>query len=143
MIINKLYKVDLTDPEIEDEIIAFESYYALKFPAELFVDKIRPNNQPSYKDDRVNALWTAWIARASIRSPNLNPVINIKCEHVDGKVTSTMSLDVVRVEIEDDGAYTAVTNHWPVEQKAILQYPPGVRGLHESLQPKTMRIEEI
>ena len=41
------------------------------------------------------------------------PTVNIKCEYRDGIVTGTTSLRVVRVEAEDDGSFTAVTDHWP------------------------------
>ena len=42
------------------------------------------------------------------------PKVNIRCEVKcdDGAIGST-TLDVIRVEQEDDGSYTAVTDHWP------------------------------
>src|SRR5574337_661402 len=42
------------------------------------------------------------------------PILNIRCESVvpDGVKGSTY-LPVVRVEAEDDGSFTAVTNYWP------------------------------
>lgn len=41
------------------------------------------------------------------------PKINIKCECVDGIVHGSTYLNVVRVEKEDDGSFTVVTDHWP------------------------------
>ena len=41
------------------------------------------------------------------------PRINIRCECHDGKIRGTTYLKVVRVEQEDDGSFTAVTDHWP------------------------------
>lgn len=42
------------------------------------------------------------------------PVIHIKCEvKTEYGWTGTTSLPVERVELEDDGTYTAVTNYWP------------------------------
>lgn len=40
------------------------------------------------------------------------PVINIKCETQNNGITGTTSLNVLRVEAEDDGSYTVVTDHW-------------------------------
>ena len=41
------------------------------------------------------------------------PAVHIKCEiHSDGIIGST-DLNVIRVEKEDDGSYTAVTDYWP------------------------------
>lgn len=49
-----------------------------------------------------------------------SPTIHIKCEttssHGDGpldRITGSTHLNVVRVEHEDDGSYTVVTDHWP------------------------------
>lgn len=42
-----------------------------------------------------------------------NRKIHIKCETTDGQVTGTTSLNVIRVEDNDDGSLTAVTDHWP------------------------------
>ncbi len=41
------------------------------------------------------------------------PGINIKCETNDGMGMGTTNLNVIRVEKEDDGSFTAVTDHWP------------------------------
>lgn len=41
------------------------------------------------------------------------PTINIRCETVSDGITGTTSLPVVRVETEDDGSLTAVTDHRP------------------------------
>lgn len=46
------------------------------------------------------------------------PRVNIKCETKSGEtkydsVIGSTSLNVIRVEQEDDGSYTAVTDYWP------------------------------
>jgi len=41
------------------------------------------------------------------------PAINIKCETKGPNATGTTTLNVVRVEQQDDGSYTAVTDYWP------------------------------
>ena len=45
------------------------------------------------------------------------PKLNIKCECKDGSipVIGTTMLDVIRVEQEDDGSYTAITDYWPTK----------------------------
>lgn len=53
------------------------------------------------------------------------PRINIRCEtREDGGWVGTTILNVVRVEPEDDGSFTAVTDHWP-------QQPPPVEVAEE------------
>ena len=41
------------------------------------------------------------------------PRLNIRCEYNDGIVSGSTYLNVIRVEAEDDGSFTAVTDHWP------------------------------
>lgn len=42
------------------------------------------------------------------------PILNIRCESVvPNGVKGSTYLPVVRVEAEDDGSFTAVTNYWP------------------------------
>ncbi len=41
------------------------------------------------------------------------PKINIVCETRDGGVIGSTCLNVIRVEQEDDGSLTAVTDFWP------------------------------
>lgn len=42
------------------------------------------------------------------------PKINIRCEiKSEYGVSGTTRLNVVRVEMEDDGSFTAVTDYWP------------------------------
>lgn len=43
----------------------------------------------------------------------ITPVVNVMCETVDTGVTGTTRLDVKRVELQDDGSFTAVVDHWP------------------------------
>lgn len=49
--------------------------------------------------------------------PLAAPAIQIKCETRDGVLVGTTSLPVVRVDIEDDGSYTAVTDYWPIRER--------------------------
>lgn len=44
------------------------------------------------------------------------PNINIKCETKDNDCIGTTFLNVVRIEREDDGSLTVVTDHWPVNK---------------------------
>ena len=44
------------------------------------------------------------------------PRLNIRCDCSDGTVHGSTNLNVVRVEQEDDGSFTAVTDHWPSDQ---------------------------
>lgn len=63
--------------------------------------------------DRVTGLfkcdpdWIEPLFRASA------PVIHIKCETTSHLVVGCTSLNVIRVEGNDDGSWTAVTDHWP------------------------------
>lgn len=44
------------------------------------------------------------------------PQVNVKCEIITpGGLTGTTQLNVVRVEREDDGSFTAVSDYWPVK----------------------------
>lgn len=43
------------------------------------------------------------------------PKVNIVCETRTDAVAGSMSLNVIRVEREDDGSVTAITDHWPRE----------------------------
>lgn len=54
-----------------------------------------------------------YLRRRNQRLEERTPKVNIRCETVCGDVTGTTTLDVVRVEREDDGSFTAVTDHWP------------------------------
>lgn len=45
------------------------------------------------------------------------PEINIKCEIVEDGIIGSTYLEVLRVETEDDGSFTVVTNHWPIINK--------------------------
>lgn len=49
------------------------------------------------------------------------PRLNIRCETTDGKITGTTSLPVIRVEVADDGSFTAVTDYWPSQIAALRQ----------------------
>lgn len=41
------------------------------------------------------------------------PKINIRCEIRVSGIIVTTTLNVIRIEKEDDGSYTAVTDYWP------------------------------
>ena len=47
-------------------------------------------------------------------SENL-PIVHINCETKSNGLIGSTSLPVIRVELNDDGSYTAVTNYWPKE----------------------------
>lgn len=44
--------------------------------------------------------------------PSPYPEINVKFEVVGNGITGTTYVDVKRVEMEDDGSYTVVVDHW-------------------------------
>jgi hypothetical protein len=65
-----------------------------------------------------------WLSRALVRAEGASlPSINIRCETTCDGVMGTTTLNVVRVEREDDGSLTAVTDYWPNahSQKAFLR----------------------
>lgn len=41
------------------------------------------------------------------------PVLNIKCEAITKGIIGATNLKVIRVDAEDDGSFTAVTDYWP------------------------------
>jgi hypothetical protein len=43
------------------------------------------------------------------------PTLHIQCETKTPGLMGTTSLDVIRVEQNDDGSFTAVTDHWPAD----------------------------
>lgn len=85
------------------------------------------------------------------------PTLHIKCEVTDGEVVGVTSLDVIRVETNDDGSFTAVTNHWPRDSKANLgvglqDYGPedwwvkdleSISGICSPLQPDQYRAVNV
>jgi DNA repair exonuclease SbcCD ATPase subunit len=52
-------------------------------------------------------------AGESAPDPRAVPRLNIKLEYRGGGISGTRSLDVIRVEAEDDGSFTAVSDYWP------------------------------
>lgn len=68
------------------------------------------------------------ISAAALREqPEIPPRINIKCEAVfDGGIGATTSLNVLRVEREDDDSFTAVTDHWPEARGVVDAIPEAV-----------------
>jgi len=63
------------------------------------------------------------------------PKLNIRCECSDGIVQGSTYLNVVKVEQEDDGSFTAVTDYWPNVK------PGGVRGMSAKLTGLRFRVE--
>lgn len=53
-----------------------------------------------------------------LKTPSV-PKINIRCETEAGPIMGTTYLEVIRVEAESDGSFTAVTNHWPVDGRTV------------------------
>lgn len=48
------------------------------------------------------------------------PAIHIECETVAEGVKGTTGLNAVRVEANDDGSWTVVTDHWPSRRSVEL-----------------------
>lgn len=59
------------------------------------------------------------------------PKINIRCECHDGVVHGSTNLNVIRVEEEDDGSFTAVTDHWPSPTTEKQSAKPSPSGMSE------------
>jgi len=55
------------------------------------------------------------------------PKLNIRCEINDGVAHGTTLLNVIRVEQEDDGSFTAVTNHWPEQAAGVPMFVDRIR----------------
>lgn len=64
----------------------------------------------------------------------LIPKLNIRCETRSGPVHGSTSLKVVRVEEENDGSLTAVTDYWP---RDVSMLPAG--ELLEFVEPANHR----
>lgn len=60
------------------------------------------------------------------------PKLNIRCETTDGVLTGTTYLDVIRVEPEDDGSFTAVTSHWPLDSEAANRMSAAAASAHQT-----------
>lgn len=73
-------------------------------------------------DDAVRA---ACEALAAAPAAPVIPRLNIRCETTDGHVTGSTYLNVIRVEAEDDGSFTAVTDHWPSAPAALARKMGG------------------
>ncbi len=52
------------------------------------------------------------------------PKINIACEVISNGAVGSTYLNVVRVEQEDDGSFTAITDHWPANAERCNWTPP-------------------
>ena len=63
-------------------------------------------------DDAYKALEGA-AYEALIAQMQREPVLHIECETKHDGITGSTSLNVVRVEANDDGSFTAVTDYWP------------------------------
>ena len=67
--------------------------------------------------DKIDALE----AELALLREGQEPVVYIKCETESDKVVGTTSLNVVRVERNDDGSLTAVTDHWPAPSSPVTK----------------------
>ncbi len=63
--------------------------------------------------DKHSAMQCFEVLRDALAQQPAAPKINIECETRNNGITGSTSLEVIRVEQEDDGSWTAVTNHWP------------------------------
>jgi hypothetical protein len=61
-----------------------------------------------------------WTPPAAHPAPVL-PTVNVRCETTNGSLQGVTYLNVIRVELEDDGSLTAVTNHWPTCNQPAAQ----------------------
>lgn len=68
-------------------------------------------------------------------SPAEVPAINIRCERSDG-ATRSAYLNPVRVELEDDGALTVVTDHWPAGVPDCVYDARGAKFLELRVEDK-------
>ena len=75
---------------------------------------------PDSPDQRAVKTRALEAGRALLAQPQeaQEPVLHIKCETTDGVVTGTTGLNVIRVEANEDGSFTAVTDHWPAQPPA-------------------------
>lgn len=67
-----------------------------------------------------------------------HPKINIRCETTDGEVSGSTGLNVLRVEREDDGSFTAVTDYWPSSHPASA----GDETLRKAAQALVAKLDE-
>ena len=57
--------------------------------------------------------WSSGVLQSKAETNKALPKLNIRCECSDGTVHGSTYLNVIRVDEEDDGSFTAVTDHWP------------------------------
>ncbi len=88
-------------------------YYMGLTPVEEYYE-FRPTEWGHWKFD-INGNLTDEVVGGTPTVPDTPPLpkINIRCETKSSGIIGTTYLDVVRVEQEDDGSYTAVTDFWP------------------------------
>jgi hypothetical protein len=66
------------------------------------------------------------------------PEINIRCETTSDGIQGMTTLNVVRVEAEDDGSFTAVTDHWPATSPSL----PLTEGARRIAEERRRQIEQ-
>lgn len=84
----------------------------------------RDSDERWYSMATVNALIKARddeIAELRAQISN-SPQLHIRCETREPGLIGSATLDVARVEKNDDGSYTAVTHYWP---PSLLNHPPS------------------
>lgn len=85
------------------------------------ISEVQPPNvlmQQLEQLGEARAILSAILSRATSSDV---PAINIKCETHAAGITGTTTLPVIRVEREDDGSLTAITNHWPSAPRAVTE----------------------
>lgn len=85
--------------------------------SDLYFDSVRN----CYRSYGVHLAWKAWEQAILSRAAPSVPTINIKCETRSNEVIGTATLNVLRVEAEDDGSFTAVTDHWPTAPRVVTE----------------------
>ena len=73
---------------------------------------------------RANEIKAAIVSQPAqkVEARNTAPTLNIMCETTSNGIVGTTYLPVIRVEAQDDGSFTAVTDYWPEEQKVPEGY---------------------
>lgn len=59
-----------------------------------------------------------------VAAQGVAPEVRIRCETESGGLKGSTYLNVIRVEVEDDGSLTAVTDHWSTQAPAVAHAAP-------------------
>ena len=121
---------EYTKNNYTDEMLALAAWQAAlaQSPTHSPPEGLPPGDWPDYLnirdtglDDGYKHVWTTagmgyptvkYIRADLAQAPTL-PKLNILCETRSNGITGCTSLNVVRVNAEDDGSFTAVTDYWP------------------------------